>query len=115
MDKITITPLDLDNELKEICSWDKKYGNDPCFKSIRQFILEDNTYYNLSEVVEFNYERFAIGENERKQILAFKNQNKELIGFLISTIFELDKEPELFMQYIVIHPCINIKVMENKL
>lgn len=104
MDKITITPLDLNSELKEICSWDEKYGKEPCFKSIRQFILEDNTYYNLSEVVDLNYERFAIGENEKKQILAFKNENKELVGFLISTIFELDKEPELFMQYLVIHP-----------
>ncbi len=103
--KIKIEALNPSTDISEIATWDKKYRYDPRYDSIREFILENNTYFTLREVLYVNYEAFKIGNNERKFAFTIKNQNNEIIGFVLSLVDNLQSHnSELMIQYLVINP-----------
>lgn len=105
LEKIKLLPLKLPEDKEEISSWQQEYSGKDCFKSIEHFILEDKIFYNLGEVVETNYEIIHIGENEKKLAFVAKNQKGKIIAWVLLQAFELDtNEPEMFLQYIVVHP-----------
>lgn len=104
MKEYQISPINLSSDIAEISNWDIKFQNDPRYDSIKNFILEDNIYYGLGEVIETNYEIFPIGKNERKYALALRN-NQEIMGFALAIAIELETpDPELILQYIVLNP-----------
>jgi len=105
MEKIIIDNLNLDDDLQEILEWEDKFNGTQGLENIKHFVLEDNAYYNLAEVIDVNYQKFAIGGDERKFALAFRNQNNKLLGFTLNAIIDIDKtSPELLIQYVVISP-----------
>ena len=105
MNNLQIHPLDIDNDVMEISSWDKKYKDDPRFETIRKYVLEDDAFWNLYELIEINYEKFEIGENEKKIGLVIKNSQEKIIGFMLGIITDMKtKSPELIIQYLTIHP-----------
>ncbi len=102
MNKLKILPLEIP-DIADIKSWQTKYKGHPNYSAIEHFILEDNLYYGLDEVVFTNYELYPIGNDERKFSFALKDGNKTA-GFILAHSFNLTTEPELFLQYIVLHP-----------
>ena len=103
--KIKIMPLNLETDLLEISSWDDEFYDDHKYDSIKHFILEDNAYIGIGEVIQTNYEKYEIGTNERKFALSIKDDKNKIIGFVLALIDKLKtSSPELLIQYIVIHP-----------
>ena len=89
----------------EIAQWQRDYPDTEGFKNIRKYILEDNIYTNLMEVIELNHETFAIGEEEQKLALVAKLDDETIIAWILLDIFNLDTpEPGIFLQYICMHP-----------
>ena len=104
MEKLIISPLNIENDIPIIKSWEEKFINNPKFEDIKHFILEDNTYYGLDEVILTNYEFFHIGDDEKKYCLSIKNNN-EPVGFVLACMFNISKnKPELIIQYLVLNP-----------
>jgi len=104
MKQIKIDLLNLETELNEIASWDDKFSSSENFRTIRKYVLEDNIYYSLREVINLNYEQYPIGDDEKHFIHSIKNEEDKIIGFIISDIFDIKTNPTLYIQYIVIHP-----------
>lgn len=102
MRKLEILPLKI-SDIEDIKLWKTKYKNHPNYSAIEHFILEDNLYYGLDEVILTNYEIYPIGDDERKFSFALKDGDKTA-GFILAHSFNLTTEPELFLQYIVLHP-----------
>ena len=104
MEKIKLTKMQFPEDKLEIASWETQYGNSPEFQSIRHFILEDNTFTGLAEVIETNHEIFPIGEDEKKLAFVAKSGN-EIVAWVLLDAFDLStKKPQMFLQYIVINP-----------
>lgn len=104
-EKIKLVPMKFPEDKNEIGSWEKDFDGTEGMNKISHFILEDNTFYNLGEVIESNYEIIPIGENEVKLAYVAKNEDNKIVAWILLQAFELDsKEPEMFFQYIVIHP-----------
>lgn len=106
MNNFKILPYNKQAHLEEIKDWDEKYKYNPRYDSIRHYILEDNIYYGLYEVIETNHERYPIGENERKfAFVLLNNETNEIMGFILAIIDNLKTDdPELIIQYIVMKP-----------
>lgn len=104
-DKITILPMKFPEDKQEIADWETKYKDNPNFGSIRHFILEDDTYHGLAEVIETNHEIFPIGDDEKKLAYVAKNENNEIVAWSFLDVFDLStNKPQMFLQYIVINP-----------
>jgi len=105
MEKLKITPLNISLDIPIIKSWEERFSNNPKFNDIKHFILEDNTYYGLDEVILTNYEFFHIGEDEKKFCFSIKTQDNEIAGFILACLFNISSyKPELILQYIVLNP-----------
>lgn len=105
MEKLQICQLDIEKDIPIIKSWSKTFSSNPKFENIKHFILEDDTYFGLDEVILTNYEFFHIGDDEKKFCLSIKNQENLTIGFILACIFNLSiNKPELILQYIVLNP-----------
>jgi len=87
--KINIMPMDFPSDKNEIALWQTKFEGTPEFDSIKKYILEDNIYYNLGEVIELNYERIPIGDDEKLLALVAKNETNEIVGFTLICIYDL--------------------------
>ena len=105
MEKIIINKLNLDKDLKEIMDWENRYAGTEGLENIKRFILEGDAYYNLAEVIDVNYEKFAISGDERKFALAIRDTQNNLLGFTLNAVIDVDTmNPELLIQYLVINP-----------
>ena len=105
MKEFKIVPMCLETDKEEMESWETTFAAKPEFDGILHYVLEDNIYYGLGEVIETNFEIFPIGKDEAKHAFSVKAEDGEIIGFLISTIFGLTtKNPELHFGYIVLKP-----------
>lgn len=101
---ITIEPMRFPQDKREIAAWETEFGGKPEFDSIQKYILEGQTYYGLDEVIETNNEIFPIGQNEQLLSLVAK-QDKKIIAWILADVFDLQEEnPQLFIQYICLHP-----------
>ena len=119
MEDLKFEILDLNADKHEINSWQTKYSDTPGWQNIFDYVLEHGLIYSLSELIETNYERIAIGTDEVKFALSVKH-NGELVGFVICQEFAMDTDsPELFMQYLVIRPDMQHKglgtMIQNKI
>ena len=105
MKEFKIVPMNLEADKAEIAQWEIDFSGKPEFDGILHFILEDNVYFGLGEVIETNFEIFPIGKDEAKHAYSVKTKDEEIIGFIICTIFGLTtKSPELHLGYIVLKP-----------
>ncbi len=105
MEKLKLMPIDFENEIGEILEWDKEFRGTPKYDAFEKFLFEDGTILGMQELIKTNYEQFPIGEDERKLILVAKNKLNKIVGFTIQSVFRLESEsPEVFLQYIVVHP-----------
>ena len=105
MKNIKIVPMDMEQDLNEIISWDEKYKGDPSYDNIIHFILEDNQYYSLAEVIQVNHIIYQIGKDETKHTFSVKNNSNEIVGFVLATVSNrTTNEPFMFIQYIVVAP-----------
>ncbi len=94
-----------ESDKQEVISWEEKYCDLPEFEGIKTYILEGDTYHGLKEVVHVNYEIFQIGDDEKQFSFVAKNENDEVVAWLLCDVFDIStKQPELFAQYIVTHP-----------
>lgn len=110
MKDFKIVPMNLETDKPQIAKWQQDFAGKPEFDGILHFILEDNTYFGLDEVITTNYEIFPIGEDETKHALVAKTRDGEIVGFVICSVFGLTtKEPEMFLQYIVVNPAFQNK------
>lgn len=104
MKKIKISLMN-DNDREEIVSWQEKYAKTEGFDAIRHYILEDYTYYTLNDVLNINFEHFPIGDDERQFLFVAKNKEEKLVAWLLCDCIDMTcKSPELFIQYVVVHP-----------
>ncbi len=104
MEKIKLTKMQFPEDKLEIANWEKQYGNSPEFQSIRHFILEDNIFTGLAEVIETNHEIFQIGNDEKKLAFVAKTRN-EILAWVLLDAFDLStNNPQMLLQYIVINP-----------
>ena len=92
-----------------IHEWEKRYRDTLGFKAIKHYVLEDNIYYNLRELIEVNHESYPIGDNEFRNILIAKTEKGEVAGFIIYNVFNLNHKPEVNLIYLAINP-----VMQHK-
>ena len=90
MKKIIIDQLNLDDDLQEILEWEDRFKGTQGLENIKHFILEDNAYYNLAEVIDVNYQKFAINGDERKFALALRDQEHKLLGFTLNAVIDMD-------------------------
>ncbi len=110
MKKIQLFEFDPDVDLPLIFAWSDEFekaknNGDTKIDSIYKFVFEDGLIRNFKELIFTNYEQFEIGKDERKNIIVAKTEDGKIVGFIILQIFHLNKtEPELFLQYIVVHP-----------
>lgn len=103
--KITLLPMQFPEDKDEIASWETKFAGTPNFEAIKHYILEDDTYYGLAEVIETNHEIFHIGEDEKKLALVAKNKSNKIVAWVLLDAYDLTtKKPQLFLQYIVVSP-----------
>ena len=103
--KLSITQMNFPADKNEIAEWQNKYQGDKDFESIEHFILEDQTYIGLGEVIETNHEIYAIGDDERKFAFVARDESGEIVAWALVDFFDITtKNPELFIQYIVVHP-----------
>lgn len=94
-----------DTDKEEIISWGEKYKGTEGLDAINRYILEDFTYYTLADVIKINYEHFPIGDDERQFFFVAKNQENEVVAWLLCDCFDMHtNKPELFVQYIAVHP-----------
>lgn len=100
-----IEPMDIEKDRLELDSWEKSFPDTPGFQQIKRFILEGDTYYTLGEVVWNNIEVYPVGEDEIKYSYVAKTNDGTIIAWILIDEFDLNtNEPELFIQYICIHP-----------
>ncbi len=105
MEKVTITPLIFEEELDEIRDWDKEFRGTSKYENFEKFLFENGKILGMAELICTNYEIYPIGNDEIKLILIAKNNSGKIIGFTIQCVFGLEtNDPELFLQYIIIHP-----------
>ena len=105
MEDLKFKNLDIVKDKAEINSWETVFKGTHGWNRIYRFILENGLIRSLNELIETNYERIAIGENEVKLAFVIKNGEKETIGFCICQEFDIPtNNPQLFVQYIVIRP-----------
>ena len=105
MEKLQICQLDIEKDIPTIKSWAKTFSSNPKFENIKHFILEDNIYFGLDEVILTNYEFFHIGDDEKKFCLSIKNKENIPVGFILACMFNISiNQPELIIQYIVLNP-----------
>lgn len=103
--KIKLLPMKFPEDKDEIASWETKFAGSPNFESIKHYILEDETYYGLAEVIETNHEIFPIGEDEKKLALVAKNKSNKIVAWVLLDAYDLTTaKPQLFVQYIVVSP-----------
>ena len=101
---ITIEPMKFPQDKREIASWETEFGSKPEFDSIKTYILENQTYYGLDEVIETNYEISPIGSSEQLLSLVAKDDDK-IIAWILLDIFDLNTNyPQMYIPYICIHP-----------
>ncbi len=101
---ITIELMQFPQDKREIAAWETEFGGKPEFESIQKFILEDQTYFGLNEVIETNYEIYPIGTNEQMLSLVAK-ENEKVIAWILVDVFDLQADrPQLFIPYICLHP-----------
>ena len=94
-----------EDDKQQVIGWEEKYGHLPEYDSIRQYVLEGDTYHGLKEVVLVNYEIFIIGEDEKQFSFVAKDDKDEVVAWLLCDVFDISSgTPELFVQYIVTHP-----------
>ena len=96
--------MDIKKDKPLIASWERKYFGTEGLKAIRHFVLEDNLYYSLKELIEINYEHYPIGRDEFKKTLVAKTKDGEVAGFIIYDVFNLNHNPETNLIYIAINP-----------
>lgn len=103
--KINIVPMTFPEDKDEINTWTTKYWPTPEYQAIHHFIMEDDTYRSLGEVINTNHEIYAIGEDEKKLAYVAKTDEGEIVAWILLDVFDLStKKPEMFLQYIVINP-----------
>ncbi len=104
MKDFKIVPMKFPDDKESIASWQTSYAGTQEFEDIKKYILEDDYYTNLGEVIEVNHEIFPIGDNEKKLAFVAKNSENEILAWILLDVFNLNTHPELFLQYIVINP-----------
>ena len=103
--RLSIELMKFPEDKNEIAEWQDKYNDDKDFESIRHYILEDQTYIGLGEVIETNHEIFPIGIDEKKFAFVGKNETGEIVAWSLVDFFDINTDcPEMFIQYIVVHP-----------
>ncbi len=103
--KFKILPMQFPEDKKQIAEWETKYANTEGMKQITHFILEDNLYHGLAEVVETNHEIHHIGNDEKKLAFSVKTPEGEILAWVLLDVFDItSKKPQMFIQYIVVSP-----------
>lgn len=94
-----------EEDKQQVIDWEEKYGNLPEYDTIRQYVLEGDTYHGLKEVVLVNYEIFRIGDDEKQFSFVAKDDNGEVVAWFLCDVFDISSgAPELFVQYVITHP-----------
>ena len=102
---INLVPMKFPEDKNEISEWENKYKNTDGMKDIYHYIMKDNIYYGLDEVIETNHEIFPIGDDEKKLALVAKTDTNEIAGWVLLDVYDLNtNDSTMFVQYIVINP-----------
>lgn len=97
--------MQLPADKEQIGKWEELYKDYDGMKQIEEFILENHLIYSLGEVIETNYERFPIGDNEIKKAYVMKKDDGEIVSFVIFDVFDMNQpDPTMIIQYIVVNP-----------
>ena len=87
---INLVPMKFPEDKNEISEWENKYKNTDGMKDIYHYIMEDNIYYGLDEVIETNHEIFPIGDDEKKLALVAKTDTNEIAGWVLLDVYDLN-------------------------
>lgn len=101
----TINKLNPQTDYPKISKWDQDFKNDPRYETIKNFILEGDTYLDIVEVIHSNHDIVPIGDNEIATALILTNKKQDIIGFLLLDVCDINlPSSTLVIKYIVIHP-----------
>jgi ribosomal protein S18 acetylase RimI-like enzyme len=105
MISFTLQKLNHEEDLPQIDSWSIRYNGDPRFDTIKKYILEDDLFISLSEVIDTNHDKLQIGEDEKHIAFTIKNNKNEILGFVLTAIIDIrTSDTSLVIKYIVINP-----------
>lgn len=103
--ELVISEINLPADKEEIMSWESQFGNSRGMTAIEQFVLEYRLIRDMGELIETNYERYPIGENEIKKIFVLRNKSNKIVAFSVIDTYKFEgSDPETFVQYMVVHP-----------
>ena len=104
-EQLTISEINLPADKEEIMSWETNFANSKGMTAIEQFVLEYRLIRDLGELIETNYERYPIGDNEMKKMFVLRNKSNKIVAFSVVDTFKFEgSAPEAFLQYMVVHP-----------
>lgn len=107
MKKSNKSTISLMNEAdkNEIILWQERYDGTAGFDAIRHYILEDVVNFTLADALRVNFEQFPIGDDERQFLFVEKDKTGEIVAWVLCDCIDMtSKSPELFIQYIAVHP-----------
>lgn len=94
-----------ESDRNEIVAWQKNFDGTEGFEGIRHFILEDVENYTLEDVLRINFEQFPIGDDERQFLFVEKDKAETIVAWMLCYCIDMtSRSPELFVQYLVVHP-----------
>lgn len=94
-----------EQDKNEIISWQDRFDGTAGFEAIRHFILEDVQNYTLADALRINFEQFPIGDDERQFLFVQKDKSGEIVAWMLCDCIDMtSRSPELFIQYIAVHP-----------
>ena len=98
--------MDLTLDKPQIANWDTLFAGTKEYETIEWFILENHLLKDLSEVIETQFENFAIDDYlEIKKAFVVKDKSNEVLGFLLCSAYQIaDYSSDLYLQYFVMNP-----------
>ena len=107
--ELTFDFINMQTDRPLIKKWEEEYKDTEGMKAIRHFVLEDDTYYSLYELIWTNTDLVPIGDDEIRKTLVAKTEDGEVAGFLIYNVFNMNYKPEVALIYIAVNPTMQHK------
>ena len=105
MEKLRFYLMNLNTDRQEINLWHKRFSGTDGWNAIFDFVLEKGLICSLEELIETNYLIMPKRENQRKLALTVKNEQNEIVCFVICKEYDINAfRPRLYIQYVVVRP-----------
>jgi len=105
MANIKIETMKFPGDKIAINEWHNNLKNTKKYETIESYILENHLIFDLSELIETNYEMLNLDYREENKALVIKDNKNNIIGFILCDAYDVtDYSSMLYIQYVVMHP-----------